>query len=150
MVSLATYKYSACQDRTLSDSISVIKNICINFVRSKVWTNRNVRKTFCFTKLSNNFCLLKGSKMPLLFLWTYYYTNIAYSIYWCLEQVSATYRPRTGTGPPSKIIRLVAPLPNCSICVARFFVLHCMNLASLQLLVLYTYEQILMRNRTVW
>ena len=42
-----------------------------------------------------------------------------------------------------------SPFANCSHCMARLVVLHFMSLRSLQILVLYTYEELLMRNRTV-
>jgi len=51
------------------------------------------------------------------------------------EQGSATY------GPPSKIIRPAATLPNCTNCTTRQVVLYFMNLPSLQHLVLHTYEK---------
>jgi len=38
---------------------------------------------------------------------------------------------------------------NCNNFMARLIVLHFMNLPSFQLLVLHTYEEVLMRNRTV-
>ena len=42
-----------------------------------------------------------------------------------------------------------SPFTNCSHCMARLVVLYFMSLRSLQILVLYTYEELLMRNRTV-
>jgi len=42
-----------------------------------------------------------------------------------------------------------SPFTQCSNCMARLVVLYFMNLPSLQHLVLYTYEELLMRNRTV-
>ena len=52
-----------------------------------------------------------------------------------LVQGLATY------SPSSKIIRPTAPLPNCINCMAHLSVLYFMNLPSLQLLVLHTYEK---------
>jgi len=40
------------------------------------------------------------------------------------------------------------PSPNCSNCMARLVVLYFMNLPSLQLLELNTYEELLVENRT--
>jgi len=57
-----------------------------------------------------------------------------------LVQESATYGPRAGCGPPSKIIRPAAPLRNFINCMARLVLLYFMNL-SLQHLVLHTYEK---------
>jgi len=61
---------------------------------------------------------------------------------------SATYGPRAGPGPPSKIIRPAASLPMCSNCKDPLVVLHFMNLPSLPYLLLKTYEELLMKNRT--
>jgi len=66
-----------------------------------------------------------------------------------LDQGSATYGPRDRSGPSSKIITARRPFKNCSNCIAHLVVFHFMNLPSLQLLLLYIYEEILMRNRTV-
>jgi len=54
---------------------------------------------------------------------------------------------RPGSGPPSKIIRPAAPLPNYNNCLARL-VLYFMNLPCLQILVLHTCDELLKRNRT--
>jgi len=50
-------------------------------------------------------------------------------------------RPGVGSLGPAGRIRPVAPLPNCSNCMARLVVLYFMNLPSLQLLVWHTYEK---------
>jgi len=71
----------------------------------------------------------------------------AYSIH--LHQGSATYGPRAGFRPPSKIIRPAALSENCSNCMARLAALYFMNLPSLQLLALNTYKELLIRNRTM-
>ena len=42
-----------------------------------------------------------------------------------------------------------SPFTNCSNFVAHVMVLHFINLPSLQLLALYTYEEQILRNRTV-
>jgi len=47
-----------------------------------------------------------------------------------LKQESATYSPRARSGPPSKIFRAAAPLPNCSHCMALLMVLYLLNLRS--------------------
>jgi len=62
---------------------------------------------------------------------------------------SATYGPRAGSGPPSKIIQPAPPLPKSNNCMNRLVVLHFTILPSLQLLVLNTYKELLTRNRTL-
>jgi len=66
-----------------------------------------------------------------------------------IEQGSATYGPRAGSGPPSKTIRPAAPFTNCSDCMSLLVVLYFMNLLSSQQLVLHSYEELLIRNRAV-
>ena len=51
-----------------------------------------------------------------------------------VEVFKSTYGPRARSGPPSKIIRPAATLPNCSNCTARLVVLHFTILPSLQFL----------------
>jgi len=66
------------------------------------------------------------------------------------NQGSATYGPLAGSGPPSEIIQPATPL---QILVTLGYgppnVLHFMNLPSLQLLALHTYEELILRNRTM-
>jgi len=67
-----------------------------------------------------------------------------------LKQGSATYHPRPGSGPPSKIVWPATPL---SVVVCLLYgclvVLHFMTLLSLQRLVLHMYEQLFARILTL-
>ena len=60
----------------------------------------------------------------------------------------ASFTARAGNLGPAGRIRSVAALPNCSNCMARLVALYFMNLPSLQILVLNTYEEVLTRNST--
>jgi len=66
-----------------------------------------------------------------------------------LGQGSETYGPGAGSDPPSKIIRPAVSLPNRSNCMARLYsgrLLYFVNLPSMQLFVLNTYGELLMKN----
>jgi len=56
---------------------------------------------------------------------------------------------RPASGPPSKVIWPSAPLPNCSNCMNCLVMLHFTILPSLQLIVLNTYKELLVSNRTI-